>query len=48
VKYPPGFKHGAAVPWNVFGTIHVGEVFIQGYLTGIYLMDADRVEESGG
>ena len=47
VKYTPGFKHGAAVPWKVLGTIRVGEVFIQGYLTGIYQMDAERVVESG-
>ena len=47
VKYTPGFKHGAAVPWKVLGTIRVGEVFVQGYLTGIYQMDAERGVESG-
>lgn len=46
VKYAPGLKHGAAVPWEVSGTIRVGEVFVQGYLTGIYHMDAERVVEA--
>jgi len=46
VKYPPGFKHGAAVPWGVSGAIRVGEIYIQGYLTGIYQMDATRVVEA--
>ena len=47
VNYPAGFKHGPPVPWKVSGTIRVGEVYIQGYLTGIYQMDAERVVESG-
>lgn len=47
VRYPPGFKHGLPVPWNVSGTIRVGENYIQGYLTGIYQLDAERVVESG-
>jgi len=47
VKYPAGFKHGQPVPWKVSGTIRVGEIYIQGYLTGIYQMDAERVVESG-
>jgi len=48
VKYPAGFKHGLAVPWKVSGTIRVEEIYIQGYLTGIYQMDAERVLESTG
>jgi hypothetical protein len=47
VKYSPGFTHGSPVPWKISGTIRVGEIFIQGYLTGIYQMDAERVVESG-
>lgn len=47
VKYPAGFQHGPAVPWKVSGTIRVGEIYIQGYLTGIYQLDAERVVEPG-
>jgi hypothetical protein len=46
VKHSPGFTHGSPVPWKVSGTIRVGEIYIQGYLTGIYQMDAERVVES--
>lgn len=46
-KYPAGFKHEQPVPWKASGTIRVGEIYIQGYLTGIYQMDAERVVESG-
>jgi hypothetical protein len=46
VKYPAGFQHGPPTPWKVSGTIRVGEVYVQGYLTGIYQMDAERVVES--
>jgi hypothetical protein len=48
VKYPAGFKHGMPIPWKVSGVIRVGEIYIQGYLTGIYQMDAERVLESTG
>ena len=47
VKYFSGFKHEGAVPWRVTGTIRVGEIYIQGYLTGIYQMEAEQVEEAG-
>jgi hypothetical protein len=43
VKYPAGFQHGPQVPWKVSGTIRVGEIYIQGYLTGIYQLEAERV-----
>jgi len=46
VKYPEGLRHGPPVPWKVSGTIQVREIYIQGYLTGIYQMDAERVIES--
>lgn len=47
VKYFSGFKHDGAVPWRVAGTIRVGEIYLQGYLTGIYQMEAEQVEEAG-
>ena len=43
VKYPTGFKHDDPVPWRVSGTIRVGEIYIQGYLTGIYQLEAQEV-----
>jgi len=45
VNHPPGLKHNAPVPWKVSGTIRVGEIYIQGYLTGIYQMNAENAEE---
>ena len=46
VKYSAGFKHGMPIPWKVSGVIRVGEIYIQGYLTGIYEMDAEQAVES--
>jgi hypothetical protein len=43
VKYAAGFKHGDPVPHRVTGPIRVGEIYIQGYLTGIYQMEAQTV-----
>lgn len=45
VRYPAGLKHGEPVPWKVSGTIRVGEIHVQGYLTGIYRMDAEQAVE---
>lgn len=45
VNFPVGIKPGDPVPWKVSGTIRVGEMYIQGYLTGIYQLDADAVVE---
>lgn len=45
VNFPPGIKPGDAVPWKVSGTIRVGEIYVQGYLTGLYQMDAESVVE---
>lgn len=45
VNFPPGIKPDEPVPWKVAGTIRVGEIFIQGYLTGLYQLDADSVTE---
>lgn len=46
VIYPPGIRPGDPVPWKVSGTIHVGETYVQGYLTGIFQLDAESVVES--
>ncbi|MBK7999365.1 MAG: DUF3299 domain-containing protein [Verrucomicrobia bacterium] len=45
VNFPPGIKPGDPVPWKVSGTIRVGEMYVQGYLTGIYQLDAESVIE---
>lgn len=46
VNFAPGIKPGDPVPWNVSGTLHVGEIYVQGYLTGIYQLDAEKAVES--
>lgn len=45
VTHPGGIKVGEPVPWRVSGTIRVGEIYIQGYLTGIYQLQAETVVE---
>ena len=45
VKYPAGIRYGDPVPWKVSGTIRVGESYIQGYLTGIYQLEAQTAVE---
>jgi hypothetical protein len=45
VKYPAGIRYGDPVPWKVSGTVRVGEIYIQGYLTGIYQLDAETAVE---
>lgn len=45
VNFPPGIKPGEPVPWKVSGTIRVGEIYVQGYLTGIFQLDAESVVE---
>lgn len=40
-----GFEPGSTMTHKVWGTIGVGEIYVQNYLTGIYQMTADRVEE---
>ena len=41
-----GFEPGSAMTYKVRGTLAVGEIYVQDYLTGIYQMTADRVEET--
>lgn len=45
VTYPAGIKVGDPVPWTVLGILRVGESYVQGYLTGIYNLDAEEVRE---
>jgi len=46
VRYPAGgeFEQGRA--YKASGALQVGEVFVQGYLTGLYNLDAEKVELS--
>lgn len=46
VNFPAGIKPADPVPWIVRGTLRVGEVYVQGYLTGIYNLDAESAVES--
>lgn len=46
VKFPSGLRHEGVSPWTVTGTLHVGEMYTQGYLTGIYSLDAESVKLS--
>ncbi len=46
VTYPPGIKPAEPVPWKISGTIRVGETYIQGYLTGIFQLDAESAVEA--
>lgn len=40
-----GFQPVSVVPYRVSGSLRVGENYVGQYLTGIYAMDADQVEE---
>jgi hypothetical protein len=39
-----GFEPGSTLTHRVWGTLAVGEIYVQDYLTGIYQMDAERAE----
>ena len=41
-----GFEPGSTMTHKVWGTLAVGEIYVQDYLTGIYQMTADKVEET--
>ena len=41
-----GFEPGSMMTHKVWGTLAVGEIYVQDYLTGIYQMTADRVDET--
>lgn len=46
VSFPAGIKPVDPVAWTVRGKLRVGEVYVQGYLTGIYNLDAESAVES--
>lgn len=46
VRYPAGTEIEQGRAYRVRGIIRVGEVYVQGYLTGIYNFEAESVERS--
>jgi hypothetical protein len=46
VKIPGGIQVSGPVPWRVSGTLQVGEIYVQGYLTGIYELEAENAREA--
>ena len=48
VKLGADVKAETGIPYQVSGKLRVGEIMIQGYLTGIYRLDADEVKEAVG
>jgi len=40
--FPPP---GTLIPYRAYGLLRVGEINVQGYLTGIYELDAEKVVE---
>ena len=46
VRHPAGAELEQGRVHRVRGTLQVGETYIQGYLTGIYNLDADSVERA--
>ena len=47
VRHPAGAEFEQGREYKVSGTLQVGEVYVQGYLTGIYKLEADTVELAG-
>jgi hypothetical protein len=45
VTVEKGFPPGSTFTHKVYGTLAVGEIYVQGYLTGIYQMTAEKVVE---
>src|SRR5688572_6268035 len=44
-----GFPPSASlVPYTAYGLLHVGQIHVQGYLTGIYELDAEKVVQQKG
>lgn len=43
VRHPAGAEFENGLAYRVGGTLRVGEVYVQGYLTGIYNLDAEQV-----
>lgn len=46
VRYPAGAEVEQGRVHRVRGTLHVGETYVQGYLTGIYHLDAEGVDRT--
>jgi hypothetical protein len=46
VNHPRGTEFDPAFPYRVRGVLRVGETYVQGYLTGIYRLEAESVERS--
>ncbi len=46
VNFPAGIKPGEPVPWKVRGTLRVGETYVQGYLTGLFQLEAETAVET--
>jgi hypothetical protein len=47
VKMPQGTEVIQDVPLSFYGRLKVGAIFENGYMTGIYQMDADGMEKTG-
>ena len=45
VTLPGGFRYEPPMPVMVSGTLRVGKTYTQGYLTGIYQMEAEQVQD---
>jgi hypothetical protein len=48
VEMPKGVKPTMDVPISFRGTLHVGAMFENGYLTGIYMLDGEQKVDGGG
>lgn len=46
VRFPAGVEVDQGRVHRVRGTLQVGETYVQGYLTGIYNLEADSVEQT--
>ena len=46
VRHPAGAVFESGLPYRVAGVLRVGEVYVQGYLTGIYNFDAEQVSRA--
>jgi hypothetical protein len=46
VSFPTGIQPGEPVPWKVRGTLRVGETYVQGYLTGLFHLEAETAVEA--
>ncbi len=46
VTFPGGRTFESGLPYRVKGRLKVGETYVQGYLTGIYQLQAEAVDEA--